>query len=54
MSTEKSSSRLVAPSCADREFVSFSDPAIFWVDESGLQEYLQMELARLNKSKKRA
>lgn len=37
-----------------RETVPFGEPTMFWVDEAGLQEYLRLELERLNKSDQRA
>jgi len=37
-----------------REPISFGEPTMFWVDEARLQEYLRLELERLNKSDKRA
>ena len=59
MSREKSSNRTAIPAkhplkYVHRESVSFGEPTTFWVDEARLQEYLRLELERLNKSDKRA
>ncbi len=55
MSREKSSNRTAIPAkhplkYVHRESVSFGEPTMFWVDEARLQEYLRLELERLNKS----
>jgi hypothetical protein len=38
---------------ANSEPVPFGEPAMFWVDEALLEEFLTLELERLSKSKKR-
>jgi len=38
----------------NREPVAFGEPAMFWVDEARLHEYLGLELRRLSRSNKRA
>ena len=58
MSKEKSSSGTPSPAIhalehVAREQASFGEPAMFWVDEAHLQDYVRLEVARLNKSDKR-
>ena len=59
MSRQKSSNQTAIPAKQAlehvyREPISFGEPTMFWVGEARLQEYLRLELERLNKSDKRA
>jgi hypothetical protein len=49
MSREKSSNGTTPLERVHREQVSFSEPAMFWIDETYLQEYTRLEVARMNK-----